>query len=175
MPEPLTPTFRSPTEQAHRTFPAAIIGVAGGLIALVIAVLVALSTHHHAINPNQEQPLAPYAGSLALSQVTMSESVSLSGGKSTFLDGHVTNRGNQTVSAVTVQVFFRNDEGMPPHLVTLPMTLIRTREPYVDTQMISASPLHPGDDREFRLIFEAIPDNWNTRLPELHVVAVTAR
>ena len=173
MPEPLTSPFRSPGEPAQRTFPAAAVGISGGIVAIVIAVLVALSTRHRAVDPNQEQPLAPYASSLVLSQLTMSESTSLSGGKSTFLDGHIANRGTHTVSAVTVQVFFRNDEGMPPHLEVLPMTLIRTRAPYVDTQPVSASPIRPGEDREFRLIFEAIPENWNTQLPDVHVIAAT--
>ena len=172
MPEPLTPSFRSPNEPAQRTFPAAAVGISGGVIAIIVAVLVALSARHHAINPNQEQPLAPYASNLALSQLAMSESTSLSGGKSTFLDGHITNRGSQIISGVTAQVLFRNDEGMPPHLETLPVALIRSREPYVDTQPIAANPIHPGEEREFRLIFEAIPNNWNTQLPEVHVVAV---
>ena len=90
-------------------------------------------------------------------------------------DGRLTNTGSQTVSGITVQVFFRNDEGMPPHLETIPIALIRTRQPYVDTQPISADPLKPGDQREFRLIFESIPDNWNTQLPELHTIAVSTR
>lgn len=175
MPEPSTPTFRSPNEPAQRSFPTAAVGIAGGVIALVITVLVVLGTRHHAINPNQPQPLDPYANSLALSGLAMSESTSLSGGKSTFLDGHVANRGSQTVTGVTVQVFFKNDEGMPPHIETLPVALIRTREPYVDTEPISADPLKPGDDREFRLIFEAIPENWNTQLPDVHVIRVLTR
>ncbi len=175
MPEPSSPTFRSPTEPTQRSVPVAAIGVAGALVAVLIGVLVALSGRHHAVNPNQAQPLAAYAGNIAFSQLAMSESTSLSGGKSTFLDGRLTNTGSQTVSGITVQVFFRNDEGMPPHLETIPIALIRTRQPYVDTQPISADPLKPGDQREFRLIFESIPDNWNTQLPELHVVGVTAR
>ena len=173
MPEPLPPTFRPPSQPTQRSFPAAAVGSAGAFIAIVVAVLVALSGSHHAPNPNQAQPLDPYAGHLAFSQLAMSESISLSGGKSTFLDGRVTNNGRQTVTAVRVQVFFKNDEGMPPHLETLPIALIRTREPYVDTQPVSADPLKPGDTREFRLIFESIPENWNTQLPELHTIAVS--
>lgn len=175
MPEPQTPTFRSPSEPTQRTFPVAAVGISAGVIAIIIGVLVALNTHRHSARPNQPQPLDPYAASLTLSGIAMSESTSLSGGKSTFLDGHITNRGSQTVSGVTVQVFFRNDEGMPPHLETLPVAVIRTREPYVDTQPIAAAPLGPGNEREFRLIFESIPDNWNTQLPEVHITHVNTR
>lgn len=45
----------------------------------------------------------------------------------------------------------------------------------MDTQPIAASPLQPADDREFRLIFETLPGNWNTQLPEIHIVHVTTR
>lgn len=76
------------------------------------------------------------------------------------------------MTGVTVQVIFRNDEAMPPQVETVPLMLIRTREPYIDTQMVGAAPLKPGDEREFRLIFESIPSNWNYQMPEVHVVRV---
>jgi hypothetical protein len=110
-----------------------------------------------------------------MSQLAMSESTSLSGGKSTFVDGHIRNAGNQTVSGITVQVIFRNDEAMPPQIETLPLSLVRTREPYVDTQPVSAAPLKPGDERDFRLIFESIPANWNTQMPEIRIIQVETK
>ena len=114
-------------------------------------------------------------GELAISGVAMSESTSLSGGKSTFLDGQVRNAGARTVTGVGVQVLFANDEGMPPQIATVPLMLIRTHEPYVDTEPVSADPLKPGQQREFRLTFEALPGNWNTQLPEIHLVRVTTK
>jgi hypothetical protein len=104
--------------------------------------------------------------------LAMSESTSLSGGKSTFIDGKIRNAGTATVTGITVQVLFRNEEQMPPQVETLPLALIRTREPYVDTQPVSAAPLKPGEEREFRLIFESIPQNWNMQMPDIHVVRV---
>jgi hypothetical protein len=74
-----------------------------------------------------------------------------------------------------VQVLFRNDEAMPPQIETLPLSLIRTREPYIDTQPVSAAPLKPGDGREFRLIFESLPANWNTQMPEIRVIQVVTK
>jgi len=121
------------------------------------------------------QPLSPYAASLPLSGLQMSESTSLSGGKSTFIDGQIDNNGGQTVTGATMQVLFRNDEGMPPQVETVPLMLIRTREPYVDTQTVGSSPLKPGDHREFRLIFESIPTNWNQQMPEVRVIRVDTK
>ena len=64
---------------------------------------------------------------------------------------------------------------MPPQVETTPLNLIRTHEPYIDTQPIADAPLAPGDEREFRLIFEDIQSNWNQQLPEIHVVKVSTR
>lgn len=124
---------------------------------------------------NRVLPLDPYASSVVFTALQMSESTSLSGGKSTFIDGHVRNGGTRTLSGATVQVLFANDEALPPQVATLPLTLIRTREPYIDTQPLAAAPLAPGEYREFRLIFEDIRPNWNGQLPEIHVVRVAVR
>ena len=125
--------------------------------------------------PNTLQPADAYAVSLPLSQFAMSESGNLSGGKLTYLDGHVSNAGGRTVTSVTVQVVFGNDEAMPPQIDTLPLRLIRTRQPYVDIEPVSADPLKPGDDREFRLTFETVPDNWNTQMPVVRVIHTNSR
>jgi len=154
--------------------PAMAWGVAGLVVVILIAVL-ALTGRHKAATPTTVQPLAGYATSLPLTQLAMSESTSLSGGKSTFVDGHIHNTGNQTVTGITVQVIFRNDEAMPPQIDTMPLSLIRTREPYVDTQSVGSAPLKPGDERDFRLIFESIPVNWNTQMPEVRIIQVDAK
>lgn len=149
--------------------------VAGVVVLAVLVALLFAGRRKSGIPANTVQPLASYAANLPLSQFAMSESTSYSGGKSTFVDGHIHNAGNQTVTGITVQVIFRNDEGMPPQIETLPMTLIRTREPYIDTQSVGANPLKPGDDRDFRLIFESIPTNWNYQMPEVRIIQVETK
>ena len=148
--------------------------IAGVTVLLVLAVLWLSGRHRSATVTNAVLPLDGYASSLPVSGVAMSESTSLSGGKSTFLDGRIQNRGSKMVTAATLQVLFANDESMPPQIETLPLTLIRTRQPYVDTQPVSAAPLAPGEEREFRLIFENIGASWNQQLPEIRIVRVTA-
>ena len=64
---------------------------------------------------------------------------------------------------------------LPPQVETVPVALIRTHQPYIDTQPISDAPLAPGDEKEFRLIFEDVATNWNQQLPEIRVVKVSAR
>jgi Protein of unknown function (DUF2393) len=146
-----------------------------GLVVLVIVVALVLASKHKAAGPATIQPLAAYAANLPLSQLAMSESTSLSGGKSTYIDGHIKNTGSQIVSGITVQVLFRNEEAMPPQIDTVPLSLVRTREPYIDTQPVSAAPLKPGDERDFRLIFESLPANWNMQMPEIHITQVETK
>jgi hypothetical protein len=153
--------------------PVAAWAVAGLVVLLVVGGLLVFSRGKSSGAKNTIQPPAPYAETLPLSGLAMSESGNLSGGKYTYIDGKVRNTGTATVTAVTVQVLFRNDEQMPPQIETLPLALIRTHEPYIDTQSVSAAPLKPGDEREFRLIFETIAGNWNQQMPQVDIVRVT--
>lgn len=146
-----------------------------GLVVVAVLVALVIAGHKKAPAVTGIQPLAAYAANLQISGQKMSESTSLSGGKSTFIDGQIRNNGGQTVAGITVQVPFRNDEGLPPQVETLPLTLIRTREPYVDTQTVASAPLKPGDEREFRLIFESIPTNWNQQMPEIRIIRVDSK
>ncbi len=150
-------------------------GIAALIAVAVAGALMLASRHKPAVPPNTIQPADAYATNLPLSQLAMSESESLSGGKLTYLDGQIQNAGQRTVSGVTVQVVFGNDEGLAPQVDTVPLTIIRTREPYIDTQAVSDNPLKPGEQRDFRLIFEAIPANWNTQMPEVRIIRTNLR
>jgi hypothetical protein len=173
----------NPTQVAPGDAPNFVTGPAerGGVptAAWATAALIAIAIVGAIVFANRKQPTAPpstlqpadaYAANLPLSQLAMSESTSLSGGKLTYLDGHIVNSGSRTVAGVTVQVVFQNDEQLAPQIETLPLTLIRMKDPYIDIGPVSAAPIKPGDDREFRLTFETIPENWNTQMPEVRVI-----
>ncbi len=154
---------------AQRAFPTSAVAIACVAIAILVGFLVLLSRRH------SDPPSAAYAPNIILHDIQMSESTSLSGGKSTYIDGKVLNHGPATVTAINIQASFHNDEAMPPQIVSVPLALIRAHEPYVDTQPVSSNPLAPGADREFRLIFENIGSNWNQQQPEIHVTSVQVR
>lgn len=120
-------------------------------------------------------PLDAYAPSLPLTGLQMSESSSLSGGKVTYLDGHIQNSGNRTVTGVTVQTLFRDYAHEVTQNETQALKLIRTRDPYVDVEPVSAAPLKPGDSRDFRLIFDRVSPDWDGAYPELRIVGVAAK
>jgi len=176
-PDPIAqtePLFSSrPPERAPFNFvPWAI---AGGVVLLGLVLLLVVGHQKPGPPKNAVLPLDPNAASLVFSGLKMSEATSVAGAKSMYIDGMVKNAGTKTVTAATVQVLFANDVAMPPQVETTFLNLIRTHEPYIDTQPIADAPLAPGDEREFRLIFEDIQSNWNQQLPEIHVVKVSTR
>ncbi len=162
---------------AQRSFPVVPVGIAVVAVLVLLSVLVLAGRRHGdtAGSPDALRPLSPYAANLKLSALAMSESTSFSGGKSTFLDGHVANAGPATVTGITVQVLFASDSDGAPQLETVPVALVRKRAPYLDTEPVSAAPLAPGAGADFRLTFEGIRPEWNQQTPEVHVVQVTTR
>ncbi len=190
MPEPMEPKstpaaqdqsstggmFHEPAPAA-RTFPTTALVIAAAVVLAIIVVL-ALVGRHHADNnaaAGTVQPASAYAPNLHFSDIQLSESTSFSGGKETFVDGRLTNSGPATVTGVTVQVLFAPEGGGAAQMETVPVALIRSRQPYVDTQPVSAAPLAPGASAEFRLTFDDIRPEWNQQTPEIHVTNVTTR
>jgi hypothetical protein len=79
------------------------------------------------------------------------------------------------VTGITVQVLFRDPAREVAQNETQPMNIIRTREPYIDVEPISAAPLKPGDSADFRLIFDTVAQDWDGAFPEIRVVHVVTR
>ena len=161
---------------AERSFPTTAVAIAAAAVVILIAVLVLMGRRHTAPPPpTTVQPVAAYATNLPISNLQLSEASSISGGKSTYIDGHIANHGPAAVTGITVQVLFANNDAMPPQLETLALPLIYMREPYVDTRPVSASPLAPGAESDFRLIFDNVNDNWNQQTPEIRIISVSTR
>jgi hypothetical protein len=105
----------------------------------------------------------------------MSESGNLAGGKVTYLDGHIANTGGRTVTAITVQVLFRTYAHEVAQNETQPLKLIRMREPYIDVEPVSAAPLKPAAEQDFRLIFDAVSPDWDGAFPEIRILHVETK
>lgn len=153
------------------------LAVAATVVLVVAAVFIAVLEHRKPtptvtpISAAQD----PYAASISITNLVMSESANLAGGKVTYLDGHIANKGSRTVTGITVQVLFRDFAREVAQNETQPLKLIRIREPYIDVEPVSAAPLKPGDERDFRLIFDAVARDWDGAYPEIRVVHVEAK
>lgn len=159
--------FREPVRE--KSFPTAAVSIAAVVVVVIVGVLFAVGRHRSGAEGG-----AAYASNLELTNLQPSQSESLSGGRSTYVDGHIVNHGNQTVTGVTVEATFGADGGQP-QVLSAPVSVIRTRQPYVDTEPLSSAPLAPGAQADFRLIFEGVSDNWNQQTPTLKVVQVSTR
>lgn len=153
------------------------LAISAGVIVVVAAIVIFLMQHGKGVTtvtPISAQP-DPYAANLPITDVKMSESSNLAGGKVTYIDGHIANKGDKTVTGIRVQVLFRSFSNEVAQNETQPLKWIRTRDPYVDLEPVSAAPLKPGDGQDFRLIFDAVSPSWNGAYPEIRVVHVDAK
>lgn len=150
------------------------VAVAAAIVLAALIVLVFLfgrGKSGPAVTPINAKPDA-YGAYLPISQLAMSESSNLAGGKVTYLDGHIGNAGNRTVTGITVQVLFRDNAREVAQNETQALKLIRMREPYVDVEPVSAAPIKPGGSADFRLIFDTVAENWNGEYPEIRILHV---
>ena len=153
------------------------LAVAAAVVLIAAAVVVLVFEHSKPapkVTPISAVPDA-YAFSLPITALDMSESSNLAGGKVTYLDGHIANTGVRIVTGITVQVLFRDGAHEVAQNETLPLKLIRMREPYVDLEPVSAAPLTPGGVHDFRLIFDAVTPDWDGAYPEVRVIHVETK
>lgn len=151
--------------------------VAGVVVLLVLGAFLVSGHRQRAQEQAESASQTPdaYAGQLAIGNLQMSEATNFAGGKVTYVDGEITNKGDKTVTGVNVVVTFNNDVGEPPQRIPMPLSLIRTREPYVDIEPVSAEPLKPGESHDFRLIFDHVTPTWDQKYPTVQVLRVQTR
>lgn len=168
------PSEQPPQREPRSPWPWVIAGV---MVLAIVGAIVAFTWQSPQASPGGANlaPAAPYAANLAISHLQMSQATNDLGGQSTYLDGQIANTGNKTVTGITVQVgfwgFTKELAGKP----TMPLALIRTRQPYIDTEPVSAAPIQPGQTRDFRLIFDSVPQDWNQNYPEIRIIQVATR
>ncbi len=153
------------------------LAIAAGAVLIVAAIVVFMMERGRGaatVTPISAA-LDPYAASLQITNVVMSESGNLAGGKVTYIDGHVTNSGTKTVLGVSAQVLFRNAANEVAQNETQALKWIRTRDPYVDLEPASAAPLKPGESQDFRMIFDTVTPDWNGAYPEIRIVHVDVK
>ena len=145
--------------------------VAGAVVVLIAAVLVVVGLRSKAGAASGGAP-DPYAAQLALTNLTLSQSSNMAGSQITYVDGEVVNHGNRTVTGITVQTAFLDNAGQAGKPESSSLSLIRTRDPYVDIEPVSAEPLQPGSSKAFRLIFDHVPADWNQQNPQIRIQQV---
>jgi hypothetical protein len=158
-----------PTEASDSNWRPILLGV--GLVVVLVGILALLSRGH----PKSLSEPHPYAANLKLSNMKMSAAENFVGATVTYLDGTVTNIGDKTVTHAMVHVNFKDSLGQVAQSEDVPLNVLETSGPYPDTVDLSASPLAPGQGKQFRLTFEHVSNDWNHEYPELQVTDVSVK
>jgi len=165
------PFSRPPIEEEGGRWIPLAIGAA--VILIIIGVVFFLSRKPaQSVGP---VPEAPYAASLQVSDLKLSQAHNFVGATVTYLEGKIANLGGKTVVDGTLEVIFRNSLGEVVQRETQPLRLLRERPGYNDTVPLSEEPLTPNANREFRLTFEHISADWNQGIPEIRFIKVTTQ
>jgi hypothetical protein len=169
----LFPSERPPEHEPRSPLPWVVALV---VVLVVIGALFAISHHPAPANPGGAglAPADPYAADLPITNLQMSQAGNMAGSQTTYIDGQISNKGQRTVTGITVQVAFHGFTNPISSKQTMPLMLIRTRQPYVDTEAVSAAPIQSGQTSEFRLIFDTIPQDWDQNYPEIRMIQVTS-
>jgi hypothetical protein len=147
------------------------IGIAIAIVVVIVGVLLAIS------RTQQKAPSGPppYAANIKFSEMKMSAAENFVGATVSYIDGTVTNAGNQTVTHVMAEVTFKDSMGQLAQRDSVPLRVLRTSGPYPEAVDLSLSPLAPGQSKPYRLIFESISAQWNHEYPEIKVTDVTVK
>jgi hypothetical protein len=173
-PSPL-PSFGSASGGKEEPRPP-IVPIAIGALAVLVVIGLLIVLGRKGTNENAA-PLTPdpYAANLVTSDTAMSTAANFAGQEVTYIEGKITNKGNQTVNGAVMQIVFHDSLGQVAQKETQRLMMITTREPYVDTAPLSSASLKPGQTREFRLTFEHVSSDWNMQLPELTIIKTSTQ
>jgi hypothetical protein len=125
--------------------------------------------------PKTAKTASPYIANLKLSDFKMSAAENFIGATVSYVDGSVTNTGDNTVTRAVVEVTFKDDIGQVAQREELPLRVLRTTGPYPDAVDLSLSPLAPGQTEHFRLTFDSISAQWNRQYPEMRITDVSVQ
>jgi Protein of unknown function (DUF2393) len=142
---------------------------------IAVAVVVGLVLLFWRSKPQGPPVADPYASYLKLSDIKMSAAENFVGSTVTYIEGQVSNTGNQTVTGATVHVVFKNSLGEIVQAEDVPLQVTQHTGPYLDSVNLSVSPLAPEKTKQFRLTFEHISTDWDHTYPELRVMHVSVK
>jgi len=159
----------SPTQERDSSRRTIAITVAIVMLLAVVLAILLRSEPKGAAGP------PPYAANLKLSDLKMSAAENFVGATVSYIDGSITNTGNQTVTHAVVEVVFKDDMTQIVQRENIPLKVLKTGGPYPEAVDLSVSPLAPGQGQPFRLTFEGISAQWNHQYPEIRITDVTTK
>ena len=160
----------SPATEERDTSQRTIIIAVASVVALAVVVALLLREP-----PKTASSPPPYAPKLKFSDLKMSQAQNFVGASVTYVDGTLTNAGDKTLTYAVVRVTFKDLYGQIAQIEEVPIKVLQTSGPYLDTVDLSNSSLSAGQSKPFRLIFEHVSQQWNQAYPDLGITDVSLR
>jgi hypothetical protein len=136
----------------------------------VVIIVLVLAGRHKAATPTTINRRR-LCGEPAVVAARDGESTSLSGGKSTFIDGHQNTGKDRHRHHRAGDLSQRRSDAAPDRN---PAAFFGEPMTYVDTSP-SVRPRLKRRRADFRLIFESLPANWNMQMPEIRIIQVDTK
>jgi hypothetical protein len=149
-----------------------MIGIAAVLVSAIVAAVFFLSPEPEAARPAVAHP---YSEQITFSDIKMNEVENFAGGNVTYIEGRITNGGDKTVTAATVESTFRNALGEVVQTDKQALKVFGDVGLYEDAVDVRNAPLKPKETRVFRLAYDRVSADWNQGYPELHVSSVSVQ
>src|SRR6202162_829942 len=165
----IQPNVNPTTERQESSLRPILIGIV--IVGIVVGILALI------FRAEQKKPAAPpaYAENLKFSDMTTSAAPNFAGQTLSYIDGSITNTGDQTVVHAMVQITFKDELGQTAQRDELAIRVLRTGGPYDEAVDLTLSPLAPVQINPFRLTFENISAQWNHAYPDLQITQVITK
>jgi hypothetical protein len=139
-------------------------------VALAIAAIVLFTRAGH--SAGDIVPSDPNLAKLQISGLHMATAQNFAGNSVTYIEGTITNNSDRKVTAVRVDVVFKNSLGQTAQEEkALPVAVLLPNVPYIDYGPVDRAPLAPGQARDFRLTLEHVSTDWDGQTPQVRVVS----
>jgi hypothetical protein len=163
-----SPFYPTGPDESPGPWRAIVAGVA--VVAVVLGLLVWMSRGNRSV----EQTRNPYADKLQISEVRMAAAQNFVGGTVTYVEGKISNSGNEPVTGAVAEVIFRNSLGEVVQKEQIPIRVLVLQGPDRDILDLHSAPLKPGASADFRLTIEGnISADWNQGYPEVRIASVS--
>lgn len=145
------------TTPAKREVPWRALSIGLGVTVVIVIAVVLASLYQP--SPSG-QAATSYAPQIEFGNLRVSAAETMMAGSVTYVDGSVRNKGDRTVTALTVTMTFHDVMGQ----------IVQTEKTAIVTD--KTGPLQPNSIRPFRVGFDHISAEWNQAVPNLAVSAV---
>jgi hypothetical protein len=152
--------------QERSGFPAAFAAGAGVVLVLAagLVLLTRSTTQSRRTAVAEKLPFGPpeqaYARRIHFHDIQMAQSSNLLNQEFTYVAGTISNGGDRTVRALEATFEFRDQFNQ---------VILRETERLITR---NAQPLSSGQDRDFQIILEHIPSDWNRQYPSIRITGL---